>query len=338
MDARTDCEIYRRFGVELEVNTSNGVVRRPNSGEIPRGSDKVAQIVSKAAGRRVTIQGWDHIHNNSNWIIKPDNSCGIEINTPVLKGWRGLETLLRVIEALNKSGIQADQRCSLHVHVNIADLSLRQMAAVIAYYIKCEAIFFDSVPSHRKNNRYCQPLGMTDLFSHDFIMEPEDLISRISGVKYYSINAYHFMQGGGFSSDNHRKQTLEFRIIENIACIDPLTAKNWIRFVLHFVEMTKDKPLPSRYREGDQWSSLLWLNPKDMFSLLKFDRELSDGLTQVKNWFVKRLLENGYNSGLPGVWSNEGRMIAREELIAMVPPKDSEETMEELVFGKKYIL
>lgn len=338
MDTRLDCEIYRRFGVELEVNTLNGVVRRPDSGEIPLGSDLVAQIVSKASGKRVDIQGWDHIHNNKNWIVKPDNSCGIEINTPILKGWRGLEALLKVVDALGKSNIKADQRCSLHIHVNIADLSLRQVAAVVAYYIKCEPIFFDSVPAHRKNNRYCQPLGMTDLFSHDFCMDPEDLISRISGVKYYSLNAYHFMRGGGFSADNPRKKTLEFRIIENIACIDPLTTKNWIRLILHFVEMTKDKPLPSRYRAGDQWSSLLWLNPRDVFSLLKFDGELSDGLTQVKNWFIQRLLDNGYNSGLPGVWSNEGRMSAREELSAMVPPKSYDETSDELVFGEKYIL
>lgn len=344
MDSPLDCRSLRRFGVEIEVNTLNGVVRRPDAGagEIPVGADYICDVVRKMVRDEVTLQGWDHVHNNRGWVIKPDNSCGIEINSPVLKGWRGLKRLLQVIDALKGSGVRSDDRCSLHIHVNISDLSLRQLATVIAYYIKCEPVFFDAVPAHRKSNRYCQPIGMTDLFTHDYYMEPQEIVERVSHVKYYSLNAYHFMRGGGFSIDNPRKKTLEFRIIENGACLDSFATKNWVRLFLHFVDVVRQRPMPRRYRENDPWSSLLWLNPKEVFTLLRFDGPLSPGLTQVRNWFADRLLLHT-GCDLPGVWSWQGRSIARQESMDMVfkgytLSADSTETWHERVYGKKYVV
>lgn len=342
MDSPIDCKFLRRFGIELEVNTLTGIVRRPDTGagEIPVGSDYVSQIVNKTTKESVELQGWDHIHNNKCWIIKPDNSCGIEINSPILKGWDGLKKILRVIDALRDAGINSDRRCSLHVHANIADLTPNQLASVIIHYIKCEHVLFDAIPPYRKNNRYCQLLGMTDLFSHDFPMDPMEIVHRISGVKYYSINAYHFVRGGGFSEDNNRKKTLEFRIAEGLACTDSMLAKNWIRFFLHFVEMTKNLPLPRRYRAGDSWSSLLWLNPSEVFSLLKFDRDdlLTPGLKQVREWFVNRILENGYNTGLSGIWSNQGRSAARKEIEEFHKKIGTMKIEGDPVYGNNYIL
>lgn len=342
MDSPIDCQFLRRFGIELEVNTLTGIIKRPDSDlrEIPVGADYVANLVHKSTRERVELQGWDHIHNNKCWIVKPDMSCGIEINSPILKGWTGLEKILKVIDTLRDAGINADRRCSLHVHVNIADLEPVQLASVIAHYIKCEHVLFDAIPPYRKNNRYCQLLGLTDLFYHDFPMEPMEIIHCVSGVKYYSLNAYHFIRGGGFSDDNQRKKTLEFRIAEGLACIDSLLAKNWIRFFLHFVEMTKNRPLPRQYRSGDPWSSLLWLNPSEVFSLLKFDQdEITPGIRQIRDWFTLRIAENGYNTGLGGIWSNQGRSVARKEIedfIEKFKPQKIDD--EDAVYGKNYIL
>lgn len=320
MDSPVNCKWLRRFGVELEVNTLNGIVRRPDTraGEIPVGADYVANIIGLATGESVEIQGWDHVHNNTRWVVKPDNSCGIEVNSPVLKGWRGLKRLLTVVEALKDNGIRSDERCSLHVHINIADLSLRQLAAVVAYYIKCEHVFFDLVPPHRKNNRYCQLLGMTDLFEHDMNLSPEELIARVSGVKYYSMNTYHFYKGGGFSSENYRKKTIEFRIAEGAACLDPFIVKNWVRLLIHFVEVARQKHMPGRYKQGNPWTGLLWLNPKQVFQLLKFDQELSPGMQQVRDWFLQRAMQYAYDTGLEGVWSNAGRAVAWREYQELV--------------------
>lgn len=329
----------RRFGTEFEVNTSDGIIKKPNpiEGEIPKGSDLVAVVVHKATKDSVEVTAWEPVHNNTKWIVKPDSSCGIEINSPVMKGWQGLKKLMKVAEFLRLYYPKSDSRCSFHVHLDISDLSLMQLASVIAYYIKCEHIFFDSVPARRKNSRYCQPIGMSDIFSHDCRMDPEDLVNKISDNKYYSANCYHFIKGGGFAAVNQRKRAMEFRIIESSACLDPFIVKNWIRLLLYFVEVTKDLPLPKRHN-GDPKSGLAWLDPKDMFKIMKFDDDLSPGLVQVRNWFLTRIYDNGYHSRLSGLWSNQGRKKARQEFLNFYH-KDWREISpmnEDILYGKHY--
>ena len=330
MDSPLTCENYRRFGVEVELNTRTGKVKRPDSsrGEIPDGTDYVAQIVHKNTRERVDVLGWHHTNNNNSWIIKPDNSCGIEVCTPILKGWYGgLESFLKVVDGFAKDDrVKADKRCSLHIHVNVTDLDRYQKAAVIAGWIKCEHVMFEAMPYNRKVNRYCQLLGLTDLFCHDCPMDPDWLIRQVGNVKYYSMNTYHMMKG--------RRETIEFRIADGGACIDPYYAKNWIRLMLHFVECTKNLPLID-YDPNDKWSSLLWLDPEDVYKLLKFDQELSPGMAQVRDWFVHRLRTFGGGEG-NGVWSKKARGMAYEQIKRL--DCNEEDFTDDLVFGEKYIL
>jgi hypothetical protein len=331
-----NCQSYRRFGVEIEINTLDGSARRPDTenGEISLGADILAHIVHKATKERVEIQSWDYIHNNSDWVIKHDTSCGMEINSPVLKGWTGLKKLVRVAEMIGESSLEADRRCSLHVHINISDLSKAQLASVIAYYIKCEHVLFDSFPDHRKNNRYCQFLGMSDMFSHDYRINADDIIHKVSSTKYFSLNAYHFMRGGGFTDDNSRRLSVEIRMAENTGCVDPYFMKNWIRLLLHFFDVTKNLPAPYDYTEGDPWSGLLWLDTRDVMALLGFDNEshLSEGLKQVRSWFINRLRENTI-CDLPGIWSKAGRYKNWTDI-----PETSEVKDEDYLYGKRYVV
>jgi hypothetical protein len=41
-------------------------------------------------------------------MVKPDSSCGIEICSSILKGWRGLASLIKVIASFREAGIKAD--------------------------------------------------------------------------------------------------------------------------------------------------------------------------------------------------------------------------------------
>jgi hypothetical protein len=342
MDSVIEFDIYRRFGVEIELNTFDGEIRKldRSKGEIPFGSDHIALIIKKTIRQSVEIQGWDHNFNNDYWIVKPDSSCGIEVCTPVLKGNYGLYNLTRVIEAFKKHKISSDQRCSLHVHVNISDLNKEQLASVIAWYIKCENVFMDSVPSIRKVNRYCQMIGLNESLNTDFSMNCDDIIKTVSHIKYHSLNAYHFMKGGGFDEHNNRKKTIEFRIGENAMCLDGFAVKNWIRLLLHFVETTKSMPLPKRYSEGDPYTGLLWLDPSHVFKILNFDKPCSNGMLQVKNWFIKRIFENGFNTNLLGIWSNDARLHARKNFLNLLHKidtnDDSSQSRDDLIYGKKY--
>lgn len=340
-----NCRSLRRFGVEIEINTPTGIIQRPNAskGEIAHGSESVARIVKSVTGKCVRILSYKEVSNNNYWIVKPDNSCGIEINSPVLKGWSGLSTLMRVVDNLAKKYHPLpDERCSFHVHVNISDLTREQLASVIAWYIKCEHLFFDAMLPHRKNNRYCQLIGSSDLFNsrtYD-VLNPDDIINRMGISKYMSFNAFHFSNGGGFSGIHTRKKTVEFRIMGNDGCCDPWVVKNWVRLLLHFVDTTKNLPLPKPYKKGDSMSYLLWLNPRDvLYNVLLFNKPLSPGMKQVFYWFMQRIYHYGYDLGLSGIWSNEGRRACREEFIDILNEIDIDRNFvpsEEDLYGIEY--
>lgn len=344
MDRLIDCEIFRRFGVEIELNTSDGNIKKIEKfkKQIPLGSDIVASIIKKSVDNHVKIQSWGYNNNNTDWIVKPDSSCGIEVCTPVLKGWLGLEKLLRVVDSFNQNNLKADDRCSVHVHIDVSDLSYLSIASIMSWFIKCEHVFMDSFPSSRKLNRYCQMIGTTDMFHDDYKINPMDLIERVSGVKYYTINAYHLMKGGGINDSNNRKRTIEFRLGDNSMCLNSFNLKNWIKLILHFVDITKDLPFPEPYKENDSHTGLLWLDPKDVFQILKFYDPCTDGFDQMKYWFKNRILNNGFNNNLYGIWSNEARSHAREDFLKCIEKFnlrfDDHVNLQNAVYDKKYII
>lgn len=298
----------RRFGVELEVLAFDGK-NRPEPGNKPLGMDYIALIVSRGSGEGVDCRDWEHTQGNDVWVVKPDSSCGLEICTPIMKGCNGIKKVCEVVYALsNDERIKIDNRCSVHVHIEIADFSYQQIASVIAYWFKCEPIFMDSVPSSRKRNRYCQFMGLMDLVEHDTKINPEDLVATVGSVKYYSLNTNQFIR-------NNRK-TIEFRIAEGSACKDPFFVKNWLRLLIHFVEMASKRPLPEPYNQekNDPWMSFLWLDLKDVLHLLGFDdnNDLSPGLTETRNWFLARLQKYMSNEGVRSYAYNDLQNLLKE--------------------------
>jgi len=297
----------RRFGVELELNSFDGE-NRPPKGDQPKGIGEIAQIVAKAApADGCEIRAWEHTHNNSCWVAKPDSSCGLELCSPPKKGWKGLKDILTVVKALHANDkIRSDNRCSLHVHVEVADLDEEQVAAIVAWWVKCEPVIMDAMPMSRKRNRYCQLIGMNNTFQHDAEYSHTDLINRVGDVKYYSMNTNQYSRGG--------RRTLEFRTIEGSGCQDAYLVKQWCRFIIHFVEMSAKLRRPQHYHEPKNeedrynitpWTGLVWLDPQDVLTFLGFNNipaaipghrktteyTLSKGMEQTRNWFVARMMK-----------------------------------------------
>lgn len=327
----------RRFGVELEINSFD-MRNRPigyEEGKLPEGIHYVSNLVRKITNERVLIHKWGNDHHNDCWIVKPDGSCGMEVCTPVMKGWQRLMQTCRVVDGMAKdSKFTADQRCSLHVHIDVSDLSEEQLATVVTWWVKSEAVFMDSVPVSRKKNQYCQFLGQTDIFDdiEDGFFHPEVLLKKIGHCKYYSVNTFHYQ--------NKKRKTIEFRIMDSECCLNSWMTKNWVRLILHFVERAAARGMPAAYEAGDRWSGYCWLDPRDLFELLGFcpdQYDLSPGLKQVRQWFLSRLYTLGRNSGLQGVMSDKGRKIAIaqvDELISCFPLQAM--GSEEDVYGDKF--
>lgn len=326
----------RRFGVEIELNSSDqrDFKNQPlDKGESPSGIQYIATIIQEKIKCPVKISGWHHTHNNfDEWVLKPDSSCGIEVCSPPVRGHVGLMQIVAAIEALSKDKeVKIDNRCSFHTHFGIEDCLVKstrpsmgykapatsydfeksvQLAAILAWWIKCEPVFLDSVPQHRKKNRYCQCIGMLDMFQHDDEIDPARIISVLGEHKYCTINTFHLVKG--------KRPTIEFRIIEWEGCCNAHLAKNWIKLLAHFIETAKTRGLPKSYEPGNQWSSLLWLDPKDVLEFLGFAGSgLSPNMIETRNWFLARLLSNA-KSDLTGVWGKEARIKSIKEIEELV--------------------
>ena len=303
----------RRWGVEMEVNSLDQRDFKTHpliKSELPQGIEKMATMITEFLGEKTVVKGWHPTHNNDCWVLKPDSSCGIEICSPVQKGWLGLNATCKVADLIKSTKIPVDNRCSLHVHVDVDDCNRSTVAKILSYWIKCESVFLDSVPLHRKRNRYCQCIGMSDLFDHDSPLDDATILAKLGQQKYYTINCFHFYRS--------ERNTIEARIAESDGCVDSLLLKNWVRLILHFVEMAIKAPAIENYNPNNPHSGFCWLDLEDVISFLGFSGEyqLSPGMEQVRNWFLARLNQNISKSGkcLPGVWSDTARKISKQQL------------------------
>lgn len=324
----------RKFGIELEINSSDHrdfKRDRLRDEEMPEGIAEIGLTIRSATKSNVLIKRWHSTHGNNSWVLKPDSSCGIEACSPVSKGWYGLEPILKAIQAVKMvPWACADDRCGLHLHGDVSDMSAEQLGSLLAYWIKCEAVFLDSVPASRKRNRYCRQLGLSDCIDVNTPIDVSRLITLMGGHKYHTMNTFHMAKGN--------RSTVEWRIAEGAACLDGFYVKNWTRLLLHFVDRVIQRPIPPSYRGSDSFSGLLWLDPEQVFEVLGFFDPLSPGLIEVRNWFLARLYSN-VDSGLPGCWSGVGRSIAKNQIISMysrfglgpvediLRPKDMEKTL-----------
>lgn len=310
----------RRFGVEMEFcSTDNRDFKRHplQRGELPEGSEYIAQLLMEKLKTTVEIARWHNTHHNVKWIVKPDRSCGIELCSPVSKGWRGVKEICQAVEVLRKDGkINSDQRCGLHMHIDMSDRSTDDIGQVLSHWIKCESVFLDSMPMNRKRNTYCRQIGLSPLFEHDSDFTAEQLIQKLGSCKYYTINAFHLFHGD--------RQTIEVRIADNEGNLNEVYMRNWIRLLIHFVEQALTKPIP-KYKKGDCQTGFQWLDPISVMDFLGFLGPVSKGLEETRNWFIARLMQNMRYGG-DGVWSMESRKVAINEISQIITRLGLEKT------------
>lgn len=261
-------KVTGRFGVEIELNSPDGrnFFKNPLSkGEMPAGIDVAAKAV-RDAGFPCEVHEWRYDHNPKGWSCKPDNSCGMEVCSPVME-IGDFSVLTSVMDSLSsETSLTADERCSFHVHLELSDMGCDDaLGSVLAWWVKCEHVFFDFARPHRKNNRYCRPVGVTDILDSEDLVVPEILFKKLS-FKYLSLNTYHAF--------NRRRPTIEFRIAEGTK--DSTFALNWIRLILRFARKSATEGLPADYT---------WLRPDQVIDFMDLEPEL-------ESWFLGRLLFN----------------------------------------------
>lgn len=306
------CNVFRRFGVEIELNSFDGRNRPVDYefGVLPEGSHHIANLVHKSVRDKVFLQKWQNNHNNDCWILKPDSSCGIEVCTPVLKGMDGLRSVCSVVDAFARDVlVMSDQRCSFHVHVDVHDLNVGDIAALVSWWVKMEHFFMRIVPMCRRRNRYCQMLSFSSIFEKGVghMMSDAHLVASVGRHKYYSFNAYHMQK--------KKRKTVEFRIMDSSCCLSYHDAKNYLLLLLHFVELAVEKGSPREYDRDDPLTGYSWLGVAESLGFLRMEEKssLSEGMSEVRRWLYGRLLRNEHN-GESGIFGYRCKSLSEEHL------------------------
>lgn len=226
--------LSRRFGVELEYNSFDKLDRSMAENDLPLGIYFYAEQIRKKLGCLVDVAKWHYTNDNENWVLKPDASCGLEICSPVLTGNEGLNNISAVIEALMGSNkASSDERCSLHVHVEIEDYDAKDLVNLFRLWLKNELFFYFLTSPNRWLNSYCQPLGFSYPVETLEKAKFHEIFELLGSYKYFAINLFHYKKG--------KRKTIEFRIMGNKACLDPWEAQLWCRLLLCFVHRVKEK-------------------------------------------------------------------------------------------------
>ena len=105
--------------------------------------------------------------------------------------------------------------------------------------------------------------------------------------------------------------------------------------MLHFIEIARFKNY-SKWN-GTKWTGLALLDLEDFIEFMGFDKELSPGLLQVKNWFLKRISKNIKNNNY-GFFNINHRQNTINYLTRMYPEIDKLEMKEEEIFDSKFII
>ena len=256
--------INHRFGVEIELNTFDYPSNKSDDNSEPIGSRHAAHVVKETLQENVEVTTWHTTINSNRWLVKPDSSCGFEICSPVLKGRQGLKSLVSVINSLKNDGrFNADSKCSFHVHFELPSRDVGFISSLIVNWIKCELFFFLLIPDYRKQSKYCQLMGLSDLFPNNAQLDKNIIFNKVSDYKFYSLSLYHFKKSN--------RNTVEFRLMDNRACLDGKLVENWIILLNRFINKSNNNYVFNQ--EGLLEKPFVWLDFKDVFDFLDLYKE-----------------------------------------------------------------
>ena len=211
----------RQFGVEIEF--------------IGASPEKVAEAINDS-GIEAYFEGYHH-STRPYWKIVTDGSLSQhytsagEIVSPILRGKEGAIALQNVLAALeNIEGIRVDRSCGVHVHLDVNDLSVKQVQATYSRYADFESQIDMVMPLSRRGDRneWCRSTkNRKSQVNHTGINTKQRLENAVSGQcngKYHKVNINKLTTYG----------TMEFR--QHSGTHDFKKVINWISFLMAFVE------------------------------------------------------------------------------------------------------
>ncbi len=188
-------------------------------------------VLHTGCGVEIECEGVQAYHalDLNYWTPKGDHSLrdgGLEFIT--LLGTR----ICHMVPALNnfmlvasKNRYKISDRTSIHVHINVLNLTLDQVQSLVILYAVFEQALFNYASAHRKHNIFCVPLESAILSRYNYDLK--DLIQHAQ--KYGACNLGAVITHG----------TVEFRHMETVYSFEPVW--NWVvllGLLKHFATVT----------------------------------------------------------------------------------------------------
>jgi hypothetical protein len=274
----------RNFGVELEVGD-----------EVCQ--DSIAHsIVKSSYCKDVKIFDWSQSINNVDWHVKSDMSCGREdqggweIASYVGSGYLDALDISKTASAIKMGGAKTNRNCGLHVHVNVEDFTVRQVAILLAYWMKIEKTLSYAIPHWRVNGTFCQLISELEShykrqkYSPEYfwtINRPRNLSAHDNFYKMFTLNLVNYESSLQGIID---RKTVEFRMPEGT--LNESNVINWIRLFVNFVDNCKKMDMPRNTVSVSLHETLniLGLSHNKKFYIL------SKGMFKTKSWLLKRIM------------------------------------------------
>ena len=294
-------------------------------------------IVDKNTYLGIEVEVENVLHYNRSspyWTIKEDGSLrnhGREFVTPPIRAWRVEHALYKLFNRELNTDIDFSERTSIHVHMNIRTLTIKQLEALVLTYIVFEKVLFNYVGEDRYNNIFCVPIVETDIGE-----SIQNLINQsnpnISWQKYTALNLLPIMQLG----------TIEFRHLGGTSDIE--TLMTWINMLLSLKKFALQKD-PEYI-----WNRIQTLNTTSEYRIfgeevfgnliqnlwnLDYNENMSECITYIKqfclkNEFLVELYQKPQNEYTPLTWAiRDEAMLIRNDVEEIFEP-DIQDTLARL--------
>lgn len=260
-------------------------------------------------GVEIELENISLMYKNSAFTNHVDNSLkldGCEFVTLPIK-LRYLEVELQRILDQVKDTALVSQRCSIHVHMNVRDMTLEHLSNMVMLYMIFERSLY-RVSGDRWNNNYCIPLAMTsDLLIRWFKYEKTYI--NWSWNKYTGLNLCPIW--GGESS---KIGTVEFR--QHKGSVDVEEIMQWCNLITALkraAQTIQRDELLAHIRTMNTTSGYWWL-AKEVFgnwsnmltSLPTFKEDIENCITHLKYVLQYSLLKENKTKSKKDTSTNEG--------------------------------
>lgn len=228
----------RRFGVELEFVAE--VDREGAYGTYGAMLDRHTIIRAlEDAGLPVYDTEYSHEVMDREWKLVHDASVddGYELVSPPLR-WADRKQVSTACEVLRDLGCTSGQHCGLHVHHEVADLSLSNLKRVIANWATAQPMTNTLVNPNRRdgNSQWCQPWTAQDVAR---VRRSANIAQLTQADRYMSLNVTCYRSYGTFEIRQHH------------STLDDAEILAWVAYGQAFIEHAARRRNVSKPRAAD---------------------------------------------------------------------------------------